>query len=70
MAVIGQRVGLQKPDMRVDHAHTLEQFDTVQKMLSTAEDRIDEQDTRLHELSGGTCRAEWYRATVNRSMDF
>ncbi|MFK8014281.1 MAG: hypothetical protein AB8G17_02415 [Gammaproteobacteria bacterium] len=36
--------------LRVDHAHTLEQFETVQSMLGTAEDRVDAQDTRLHEL--------------------
>ena len=36
--------------LRVDHARTLEQFDSVQNMLSVAEDRIDDHDRQVSEL--------------------
>lgn len=36
--------------LRVDHAHTLEQFDSVQSMLGVAEDRIEVQGRQLDEL--------------------
>ncbi len=36
--------------LRVDHAHTLEQYETAQNMLSTAEDRVDDQKSQIMDL--------------------
>ncbi|MFK7889009.1 MAG: hypothetical protein AB8G16_19295 [Gammaproteobacteria bacterium] len=36
--------------LRVDHAHTLEQYETAQNMLSTAEDRVDDQKSQIVDL--------------------
>ncbi len=36
--------------LRVDHAHVLEQIETVQKLLGTAEDRIDTQKSQIKDL--------------------
>jgi len=36
--------------LRVDHAHMLEQYETAQNMLSTAEDRVDDQKSQIMDL--------------------